>query len=149
MLFILICCNLDVLAFFNSLVWEERKKVLYVTFGHILKSCLFLSLADGCFVANQGVLLLLHVRQHLWMITWLLIWMQSCQTLSGPQGQNQVWQETYWKVSFQDISVACAHCLLKARIRHKKRALVYGNRHFLVFWLKSALVISCPRVILR
>lgn len=40
----------------------------------------------------------LHLGQHTHMITWLWTWTRSCQTLFGPPGQNQVWQETCWKV---------------------------------------------------
>lgn len=137
MLFILICGSLNVLAFSIVFFGAEKKNMVYITLEYILKFCFFFSLADGCLLVNQWVLLLLHVWQHLRMITWLLIWMRSCQTLFGPQGQNQVWQETYWKVSFQDASISYVHCLLKARTSHKKRTLVYGNRRFLIFWLVS------------
>lgn len=40
----------------------------------------------------------LHLGQRTHMITWLWTWTRSCQTLFGPPGQNQVWQETCWKV---------------------------------------------------
>lgn len=57
-------------------------------------------LADGWFLACLQTPPRLSVGQPVYMSLWLLIWTQSCQTLFGPRGQNLVWPETCWKVSW-------------------------------------------------